>query len=111
MVEEKGNDFKEKDKFERVSYTVYLESSNRSKNSLLLNFKKDFEKNLRENFHYNYCRKLEQLQNIQLFLIKSNGQENFLKFNQKRKKLGNIKILSLDKNLNWSHRFNGSFII
>ena len=100
----------EEDKSGKISYVVYLETEGRPKNSLLLSFSKDFEKNLRKNFHYNYCRKLGQLQNLRLFLIKSDGQENFLKFSQEKgKKLGNVKNLVLDRNLNWSRKFNGIF--
>ena len=72
----------EKYKSGKISYVVYLELNNILKDSLLLNFSKDFEKNLRKNFHYDYCRKLGQLQNLRLFLITSTGQESFLKFKQ-----------------------------
>lgn len=101
----------EKDKSENIFYAIYLENECRYEKNLLLSFSKDFEKNLRKNFHYDYCRKLAQLQEIRLFLIKSNGQENYLRYSYENgKKLGNVKILPLDKTINWSSKFNGNFI-
>lgn len=101
----------EKDKSGKISYVVYLELKNILKDSLLLSFSKDFEKNLRKNFHYDYCRKLGQLQNLRLFLITSKGLECFLKLNQEKgQRLGNVKILAINKNFNWSRKFNGIFV-
>lgn len=63
---------------------------------------------LRENYHYDYCRRLGQLQPIRLFIIKANGKDVY--FKQKIKngiKAGDVKAQCLSKDPGWDNTFEG----
>ena len=73
----------------------------------------DVEFSLRKNFHYDYCRRLGQLQSLRIFLISPECQaaSKYLHCrNQDGQRLGTIKPAVLDKGLNWQEIFYGSFI-
>ena len=71
---------------------------------------KDLEKKLRENFHYDYCRKLEQLKEIKLFVLTGNPEKEYIVACQnKNQKLGNIKMTALSKESDWENIFTGYF--
>ena len=66
---------------------------------------KDIDNGLRENFHYDYCRKLGQLGGIQVIRV-ANGAETYLLACQSRgQKLGNIKPSVLQKTTGWMEWF------
>ena len=70
-----------------------------------VNLAKEIDDGLRENFHYDYCRKLGQLEEIQITRV-TNGTETYLRACQARgQKLGNIKPSILTKNLGWRKWF------
>lgn len=93
------------------SYVIYLEFKKQYPIKKLKLFREVFEKELRKNYHYNYCRILNQLAKVRLFRIKSNGINCFIHTNQKMgQKLGNIKPMALSKDFDWPCRFNGEFI-
>lgn len=71
---------------------------------------KDLENKLRENFHYDYCRKLAQLKAIKLFILTGNPEKEYIKACQnKNQKLGNIKMTALSKESGWENIFTGYF--
>ena len=71
---------------------------------------KDLENKLRENFHYDYCRKLGQLKEIKLFILTGNPERKYIEACQnKNQKLGNIKMTALSKESGWENIFNGYF--
>ncbi len=81
-------------------YVLYLECD-----KLNEFVEKDLDENLRENFHYDYCRKLGQLAEAQVIHVTS-GAETYLKACQTRgQKLGNIKPSVLQQNIGWSEWF------
>ena len=81
-------------------YLLFIESD-RWDNDLAM----DIDNGLRENFHYDYCRKLGQLEKIQVIQV-TNGAETYLKACQERgQKLGNIKPSVLQKSTAWVEWF------
>ena len=70
----------------------------------------DIESKLRENFHYDYCRKLGQLKEIKLFILTGNPEKEYIEACQnKNQKLGNIKMTALSKESGWENIFTGYF--
>ena len=70
----------------------------------------DLESKLRENFHYDYCRKLGQLKEIRLFILTGNPEREYIETCQnKNQKLGNIKMTVLSKESGWENIFTGYF--
>jgi GH3 auxin-responsive promoter len=81
-------------------YVLYVES-NDCANALA----NDLDAALRENFNYDYCRKLGQLEAVQIFRVR-HGAEKYLHACQARgQKLGNIKPSVLQKNTGWKEWF------
>ena len=70
----------------------------------------DLESKLRENFHYDYCRKLGQLKEIKIFILTGNPEREYIEACQnKNQKLGNIKMKALSKEGDWENIFTGYF--
>lgn len=85
-------------------YVLYLESETH-----VDGLDKDLDSALRANFHYDYCRKLGQLELVEIVHV-VNGVENYLKACRVRgQKLGNIKPSVLQKTTGWRERFEINF--
>ena len=85
-------------------YVLYLESDDRADGMLA----EDLDSALRANFHYDYCRKLGQLDAAQVQHVRR-GVETYLMACQARgQRLGNIKASVLQKNTGWQDWFVGS---
>jgi hypothetical protein len=81
-------------------YILYLEGERSVEN-----LGEDLDLALRANFHYDYCRKLGQLQAVEVVYV-TNGAESYLKACQARgQKLGNIKQSVLQKKTGWRDFF------
>ncbi len=92
-----------------ISYAIFMES-----NLLSPDFAKKIleklEDGLRENYHYNYCRKLGQIANLRLFSISSGGKECYSqRICNNGVKLGDIKPVSLSSMTGWEKHFIGKF--
>jgi hypothetical protein len=84
-------------------YVLYLESGAQFNASTLA---QDLDSALRANFHYDYCRKLGQLQAAAVIPV-TRGAETYLRACQLRgQKLGNIKPGALQKTAGWSKYFD-----
>ncbi|MEO7838292.1 MAG: GH3 auxin-responsive promoter family protein, partial [Anaerolineales bacterium] len=84
-------------------YVLYLESDDGADCANTL--AEDLDSALRENFHYDYCRKLRQLKAAQICHV-TRGVETYLSACQARgQKLGNIKASVLQKNTGWGKWF------
>jgi len=71
------------------------------------------EEGLKKNFHYEYCRKIGQLSQLNIFLIDPNSspeQSYIMVQSMNGKKIGNIKSAVLDPMVGWSRHFQGTFI-
>ena len=81
-------------------YVLYLESD-----VYLARLGTELDSAFRENFHYDYCRTLGQLESIRVVYV-MRGSETYLKVCQSRgRKLGNIKPSVLQKTLGWQDWF------
>ncbi|MDF2889939.1 MAG: hypothetical protein K0R80_306 [Clostridia bacterium] len=70
------------------------------------------DQGLRENFHYDYCRRLGQLQEAQIFLTEEKPYESFVEECAKRgQRLGDIKPAVLDLRQGWENVFKGRTIV
>ncbi len=89
------------DDMDGFRYVLYLESNDHVDNMLA----ESLESALRENFHYDYCRKLGQLEAVQVQRV-TRGVETYLMACQARgQRLGNIKASVLQKNTGWKDWF------
>jgi len=98
----------------KYSYTLFLQFAECPNESYyaLSQLSAFIEKKLKENYHYNYARKLGQLQELRIFIIfpESNPAQDYLYHCQKQgQKLGDVKPLALDSRLDWASVFHGSF--
>ena len=93
-----------------VSYALFFEDNSISDEyagQIVL----EVESKLRDNFHYDYCRKLNQLKRLKLFRIKNMAKEIFYREKMKQTiKMGDIKAVYLDHQSNWQDVFDGNFI-
>jgi hypothetical protein len=81
-------------------YVLYLENENQTDRMA-----EDLDNALRENFHYDYCRKLGQLETVRIVHV-TDGTETYLKACRARgQKLGNIKPSVLQKITGWRDWF------
>jgi hypothetical protein len=81
-------------------YVLYVES-----NDCVDDLAKDLDDALRANFHYDYCRKLGQLEAVQIVNV-TRGAERYLHACQARgQKLGNIKPSVLQNQRGWKKWF------
>lgn len=65
---------------------------------------------LRENFHYDYCRRLGQLKAPRIFLLTGNPGSAYLEHcRQNGQRLGDIKMSSLSLLRDWNDVFEGKF--
>lgn len=83
-------------------YTLYLETSSQFNASTLA---QAIDSALCANFHYDYCRKLGQIQALAVIPV-TRGAETYLRACQQRgQKLGNIKPAVLQKTAGWGTYF------
>jgi hypothetical protein len=86
-------------------YTLYLELPNQQTLELTNHLTTELDFALRENFHYDYCRRLGQLGEVRLVQV-TRGAEVYIQACQARgQKLGNIKPAILQKSTGWREWF------
>lgn len=93
-------------------YTLFVQSAGVDDNILRV-LRREIEAGFRDNFHYDYCRRLGQLQDLRIFRIEqsTNAHETYLLVSAKRgQRLGNIKTSALHSFEHWSKKFRGRFI-
>jgi hypothetical protein len=87
-------------------YTLFLESAHCQPD-----LPARLDERLRANPHYAFCRKIGQLGELRLFLIRRNARESYLEhcaaFGQRP---GNVKVTALHKRSGWEHVFPGTYI-
>lgn len=93
------------DETDAFHYTLYLELPQNI--DLPNDLTTELDRSLRENFHYDYCRRLGQLAETQTIPVK-NGSAAYIRACQMRgQKLGDIKPSPLQKSTEWNKWFNG----
>jgi hypothetical protein len=87
-------------------YVLYLKSDKATEG--LVEF---LEAALRENFHYDYCRKLGQLKPLMVFMLTGNPEKEYLEECVRRgQRLGDIKPVSLHLQGGWANVFKGEYV-
>ena len=72
---------------------------------------KDIDDMLRENFHYDYCRKLGQLKEIKIFKLTGNPEQEYIDGCVKKgQRIGDIKSTALSLHSGWDKIFKGEYI-
>lgn len=71
----------------------------------------DMDLKLRENFHYDYCRKLGQLKELKIFKLRGNPKEDYINgCVEKGQRMGDIKPTVLSLCSGWDRIFKGEYI-
>ena len=88
----------------KYSYRLYIEIEDDTNLEVL---QSDFEKELLNNYHYNYCRQIGQLLEFKVVKIKD-GNKKYLErcTNEFGQKLGNVKNIVFSKSLGWEKYFS-----
>ncbi|HEU4887122.1 MAG TPA: GH3 auxin-responsive promoter family protein, partial [Thermoanaerobaculia bacterium] len=88
------------------SYTLFIETD--APATSLRAAARSLDVALRENIHYDYCRRLGQLEDLTLFRIPLDASTTYLAHAPQR--LGDVKLTSLDSRPGWSTRFEGTWL-
>jgi hypothetical protein len=71
----------------------------------------NIEEALRENFHYDYCRKLGQLKELRIFKLTGDPEQEYMKECVRRgQRLGDIKPVALHLQGGWDSIFKGEYL-
>ena len=94
----------------RPAYTLFIEA-NGVLDEKLLRLGQELEIELRENYHYRYCRDLGQLEALRVFRIDGGALEAYLATCQSHgQRAGNIKPVALHRLGGWMATFRGRLI-
>jgi len=102
----------ERSSAEGVEYTLFVQFENVSDvgEEVLRGMGQEIDSAFRENFHYDYCRKLGQLRCCKVFLIdlsQDAGQVYLATCTTLGQRLGDIKSVALHPYQKWSSKFQG----
>jgi hypothetical protein len=98
-----------------VEYVLFIQFANSAivVDNELKDMSREIDSVFRENFHYDYCRRLGQLEHCKVFLIEA-GQDAFQCYltacTDLGQRLGDIKPVALHPYQQWSKKFKGKFI-
>jgi hypothetical protein len=98
---------------ERPAYLLFIEvgGPNIVPDALLAALGRELEATLQENFHYRYCRDLQQLDRLRVFRISSGGLEAYLARCQAQgQRAGAIKPVALHRLDGWLGAFQGRLL-
>ncbi len=98
-----------------VEYTLFVQFANGTsvEEETLQEVSREIDSAFRENFHYDYCRRLGQLGGYRVFLIapRQDAHQVYLTVcTELGQRLGDIKSVALHPFQNWSQKFEGRFI-
>ena len=83
-------------------YVLYIKSDN---------IPNGLDEMLRENFHYDYCRKLGQLKELEIFKVSGNAEEEYIDGCVRQgQRIGDIKPTALSLWSGWDKIFKGEYI-
>jgi hypothetical protein len=95
---------------EQPAYTLFIEA-NDTPDQVLRQMALELDSALRENFHYAYCRDLQQLGPLRVFRIRRNALITFHSVCQNEgQRAGDIKPVALHRGGNWARFFQGRVI-
>jgi hypothetical protein len=96
-----------------VAYTLFAQFGESVSEDSLRSAAREIDTRFRENFHYDYCRRLGQLGPCTIFLIDEDhrAQETYLSTcRELGQRLGDIKSVALHPHQKWSEKFAGTFV-
>lgn len=105
----------ERSSAQAVEYTLFLQFANGTviEEDVLRGMGQEIDSAFRENFHYDYCRRLGQLGHCRVFLIKAD-QDAFQVYlticTELGQRLGDIKPVALHPYQQWSTKLQGRFV-
>lgn len=71
----------------------------------------DMDNLLRENYHYDYCRKLGQLKKLKIFKLTRHPQKEYINHcTQSGQRIGDIKSTILSTKTGWDKIFTGYYM-
>lgn len=86
---------------EKDRYRVYLKADRNISN-------RDIDEMFRKNFHYDYCRKLGQLKEIEIFVLTGEPEKEYIDYCLKKgQRLGDIKMKILSLEGGWEKVYKG----
>jgi hypothetical protein len=88
------------------AYALFVQTD--APDAMLLHLARALDDALRDNVHYDYCRRLGQLRALRLFRISGDAASTYLARSGQR--LGDVKLSSLDARQGWSGRFPGTWV-
>lgn len=95
---------------DRHAYTLFIEAPGQP-DSVLSLLGDELEKALLENYHYDYCRDLGQLDALRVFRVEAGALEAYLSVCQAHgQRLGDIKAVALHHLGDWSRAFRGRIL-
>ena len=96
---------------EGTRYVLFLETNPQTD---LAGLAEILDRLLRENFHYDHCRRLGQLASCQVFSLDPSGPGGATAYNDEMLdrglKLGDVKLAPLDSRSGWKRRLQGRFV-
>lgn len=82
-------------------YVLYIKTNN---------ILPDMDNLLRENFHYDYCRKLGQLKKLEIFKLTGHAEKEYIDYCAKGgQRIGDIKTTPLSRKGGWDKVFTGHY--
>ena len=94
---------------EPPGYTLFLETV--APDSVLRELARLVEARLRDNYHYDYCRKLSQLAPLRLFRVTGDAQDTYLdRCVASGQRAGDVKPTALHAATDWATHFNGHLV-
>lgn len=100
---------------QNVEYTLFIQFADGTivSDGILRGISREIDCAFRENFHYDYCRRLGQLGCCKVFLIES-GQDAFQTYLttcvELGQRLGDVKSVALHQYQHWSTKLRGKFV-
>lgn len=91
---------------EENAYVLFIESA--ADETALFGVVRALDDALRENVHYDYCRRLGQLDALRVFRIAHGASATYLAHAGQR--LGEVKLSALDSRGGWRGRFEGRWV-
>ncbi len=97
-----------------VAYALFIQfEDSLVSDDLLENLGREIDQLLRENYHYDYCRRLGQLGHCKMFLIASRQRASEIYLTtctELGQRLGDIKSVALHPYQQWSGKLQGRFV-
>lgn len=95
-------------------YVLFVEPANSDMASVIQNAARsmlgDLDTGLRQNFHYQYCRRLNQLQSPSLALLGFGEMDRYLEIKASGKRSGVLKISELETTPAWLSRLSSTLL-